>query len=122
MPINVVSGEIVALLGIFLLSASISPAFHFMNYFFRDEPVDVDRERSISIVVLAATLFAGLIVVNGVASTDYMLLSVPALIAFLAVFILAIGVTVVMGLLLSYPLHRLKKWREPPDIITEYEP
>lgn len=73
-------------------------------------------------MLFAAVLFAGMLTVNGIATTSYTLPSPKALVAFLLVFITALVGMIVFGSFLAYPLYQFLRWQEPPDIVKEYRP
>ena len=120
--IEVVSATSILVISVFTMSASIVPAYAIMNRFIRDEAFDWNMTRGIGVMLFAAVLFAGMITVNGIATTSYMLPSPRALAAFLIVFTAALVGMIVFGAFLAYPLHRFLQWQEPPDIIKEYRP
>lgn len=120
--VEVVSVTSLLLISGFAVGASIFPAYAIMNRFLRDEPFNWNTTRGVSIMLFAAVLFAGMLTVNGVATTSYTLPTTEALIAFLIIFITSIVGMVVIGALLAYPIHRFLQWQEPPDIINEYRP
>ncbi|WP_123539443.1 hypothetical protein [Halosimplex salinum] len=120
--VEVVSAASILLISAFAVSASIVPAYAIMNRFIRDEAFNWSTTRGIGVMLFAAVLFAGMLTVNGIATTSYTLPSPEALVAFLMVFIAALAGMVVFGALLAYPLHRFLQWQEPPDIIKEYRP
>lgn len=120
--VGVVSAVSIFFISVFAVSASISPAYAIMNRFLRDEAFNWSTTRGIGVMLFAAALLAGMLTVNGIATTSYTLLSLKALVAFLMVFIAALAGMVVLGAALAYPLHRFLQWQEPPDVIKEYRP
>lgn len=120
--VEVVPAVSIFLIGVFAVSASIAPAYAVMNRFIRDEPYSWSTTRGVGVMLFAAALFAGMLTVNGVATTSYTVLSLDAAIAFLMVFIAALAGMAVLGVVLAYPLHQFLEWQEPPDIIKEYRP
>lgn len=107
---------------VFVVAASIAPAYEIMNRYIRDETHSWSKTSGTGIMIFAGVLFAGMLTVNGVATTSYALLSLAALVSFIMNFLAAVAGMVVFGAVLAYPLHWFLQWQEPADVIKEYRP
>lgn len=122
MSLEVISPLITYLIGILALTASVVPAFWFMNRFVREEPSDWKETSGVGIMIFSASIFSGMVVVNGVVGTASSPISPESIIAFFVVLCTVLAGMILIGLILAYPLHYFLKWQEPPEIVKEFQP